>query len=341
VGARARCNYRKVQRHRFSGAKLKQNQRIALLGFNFSFITQFQKTKNKKQKRGHTRTEKHVHIQKQKTQTQHNMAGKINTTSAWAQPTDLEADFRSWVASGNKTSRDAFDSYQDFRNMEGAHDTSNFWQAESCNRDGFQAHEHGKTQPNVYCKSLTPSVAGWERQQQIMDAAVERQLDLPPSVLAALGNGLDVDEAYAQSGVALPFANLTVPMPTQFRAVRAATSMRGHSMRAIAGASLGMSGAHTNSLSVGAAYAGGRVLSTIEMPGTPAFSTNSPANMPEPGKSAPASKGAIVYTRQHESGSGKTTYATTYLGGGGAAGAYSQPAAGASLSSVFRGQTTQ
>ena len=260
--------------------------------------------------------------------------------SAWLQPTDLGVSFRACNKTGQKSARDAFDAYQDHRNMEGAVATSNYWQTAGCEQEGFQASREGKQQPNVYCKILPPSVAGWERQQQILDAMVERQFDMPPAVLEGLGRGLDVDEAYAQAGVAPPLEGLIAPTPARQQSVRATAGARGHSMRAVSGAALGIAGSHVNSLSVGAAFSGGKVLSTLEMPGTAAYSTaGSPANMAEPGKQPQAGKGARIYTRQHESGSGKTTYATTYLGGGAAAAAaaYTQPtAAGGTMTPEFR-----
>jgi hypothetical protein len=268
------------------------------------------------------------------------MAGKTATGStAWAQPTDMSADFRSCGFTGAKGGRDQLSAYQEYRHLDGALGSSSYWQTSSCAQPGFQVTSEGTTMPNVECKSYSSSHAGYERQQQILDGLVSRQLDLPDSVLKELGNGLDVDAAYAQAGAAPPIPGLAPPKPAPpMRAVAGG----GRAMRAVAGASLGMSGAHTNSLSVFAAYGpGGRVMSSLALPGQPAFSAaGSPANMTEPGKPAPpAAPGAMVYTRQHESGSGTTTYATRYLGAGGAASAYTQSdAAAGALSTSFRGQ---
>lgn len=269
------------------------------------------------------------------------MASKTATGSdAWSQQTNMASDFRSCGFTGAKSGRDQLSAYQEYRHLDGALGSSSFWQTSSCAKPGFQGASEGATVPNVECTSLGPPIAGWERQQQILDSLASRQLDMPDQVLTEVGNGQDVDAAYARAGVAPPIPGLAPPLST---APVRATAGGGRSMRAVAGASLGISGAHTNSLSVAAAYGpGGRVMSTLALPGQPAFTAaGSPADMTEPGKPAPpAAPGAMVYTRQHESGSGPTTYGTRFLGGtGGAASTYTQTeAAAGTLGMAFRGQ---
>lgn len=249
-----------------------------------------------------------------------------------------------------KDSREAFDSYQEYRALDGTLASAGYWQYNQCLKDGFQATDEAGNNNcrsevgNVGCNSYDPARAGYERTQQILSAGMERQMDIPSNVADMFASGMDLDEAYAKAGV--PISGYSCESyNASTKQEPSATLVRGgigagskHSRLAVNGSAGGAATGQTSAygMSVAAAYKGDRVVSSFADGGPNAYKDGHPAEMPPPGVKYPSAKGAQMYGRSMEAGSGPSAYATMPTHGPLSAGLFSLPDGSNKLNTQYR-----
>lgn len=265
----------------------------------------------------------------------HEMASRMSSASAWAAPRASEPTFlRSHFECDDR--EEAFDRYQEYRHLEGTLATSDFWQYRDCLKDGFQATDEAGDVGcrgeigNVACMSLDPARARYERIQQVLDASMERQLDVPSAVSDLFAAGLDLDEAYAKAGLPVPCGcSSSAPVRAAVAGDPAAGRVTGKGIRLAVGASPSIG------MAVAAAFKGDRVVSVYDAGAITAYVGGRPANSPAAGGLAAAERapGAKIWVRNmQEAGTGPSARGAMSTS---AAGLY-KTADASSLSTVWK-----
>jgi hypothetical protein len=248
-----------------------------------------------------------------------------------------------------RDSVEAFDAYQEKRYLDGTLETGAYWQYNQCLKDGYQATDDSGTVacrgevPNIGCYSYDPARAGYERQQQILAAVMERELDIPDSVSTLFGDGMDLNDAYAKEGLPVPCGDAPAPKSFVRAADPSATLVRGGigagakrgGMR-LASSGAGQTAAY--GMSAAAAYKNGRIVSTFERGAPNAYTLGPkahPAEMPPPGTPFPSHKGAQMYGRMLQAGEGPSTRSTMPTHGALGKDLYKQPQAAGRLDTDY------